>query len=177
MRVEITAGKTINSTAIVATPAGINGAIQFNDNGSFSASNNLLWDNVNSVLIITGSVGINNGSPSRSLAIGVAGDGSSAIANQWELYSDARLKENIIALSYGLSEILLLNPVSFNYIRDYDKKIHLGLIAQEVKEIIPEAVNYDGEYFSLDYLGLIGVLINAIKELHERIKQLEENGS
>ena len=81
--------------------------------------------------------------------------------------SDSRLKEDVVNLSYGMNEIKTLRPVSFHWIdkskRGAQKEI--GLIAQEVKDIIPEVVgeNYDKTY-SIDYPKLVSVLIKGMKE-------------
>lgn len=99
--------------------------------------------------------------------------------------SDRRLKENINALSYGLNEIEKLEPVSYKLKRDLDEeKTQTGLIAQDVKKIIPEIVKefdyeYDEEnktyqkrsvdYLSIDYIALVPVLINGIKEQQQQI--------
>jgi hypothetical protein len=103
----------------------------------------------------------------------------------WNTYSDQRIKEDILPLSYGLNEILQLKPVSYN---QYDSEIiddtlvlketykaTIGLIAQEVNNSIPEsvAVGNDTELWGLDYTKLIPVLVKAIQELSEKIKILE----
>ena len=79
--------------------------------------------------------------------------------------SDIRLKENIKPINYGLNTILKLNPVTFEW-KDDRVGVNLGLIANEVKEYIPEIVNRtkDGLY-SLNYKTLIPVLIKAIQEI------------
>jgi hypothetical protein len=103
--------------------------------------------------------------------------------------SDVRLKQNISTIETGLDKILALNPVKFNWIEGFepseDGKDMLGFIAQEVEQIIPEAV----EDFSKNSLTIgetiidnplrvnekfiIPVLVKAIQELETRIKQLE----
>lgn len=82
--------------------------------------------------------------------------------------SDQRLKKNIKPSRYGLAEVLRLNPVVFNWIDDtrLGEQPEIGLLAQEVLEVIPEVVgsNNDG-MLSIDYPKLVVVLINAIQEL------------
>ena len=96
--------------------------------------------------------------------------------------SDSNMKQNIQPIEYGLCNILLLNPISFNWNSNIQYKFgpqrEIGLIAQEVKEIIPEIVgrNIDGIY-SLDYSRLVPVLIKAITELNERITYLENKNT
>ena len=57
-------------------------------------------------------------------------------------------------------------------------KKHLGLIAQEVNEILPEVVSKDGnDLLTISYVNIIGVLIESIKELKEKVELLESNMS
>jgi hypothetical protein len=89
--------------------------------------------------------------------------------------SDIRLKKNIHDLPYGLKEVMKLHPVSYNWIDSSSKANKIGLIAQEVKNIIPEVVIGDAqkEKLGMNYAEMVPVLINAIKELHLEIAHLE----
>ncbi len=91
--------------------------------------------------------------------------------------SDARQKENVESITYGLESLNRLRPVSHTWIGSTNQKKSLGFIAQEVEEVIGELVNtsMDGEreIKALDYNGLIPVLIKAVQELSEKVKQLE----
>jgi hypothetical protein len=89
--------------------------------------------------------------------------------------SDYRLKTDIIPLSYGLTEILNLNPKKYKLLSD--EKIYYGLIAHEVQEQLPElvngqkdAINSNNEpmYQGIDYVKITPVLINAIQELNAK---------
>jgi hypothetical protein len=98
--------------------------------------------------------------------------------------SDRREKKNINALHYGLAEVLQMQPVSFNWKNKNNPDLKLGLIAQELQELIPEVVQshaweideLSGELSKkeLDRLGvyysdLVPVLIKAIQEQQEMI--------
>lgn len=85
--------------------------------------------------------------------------------------SDKHLKENIRTLPYGLQEVMRLRPVAYSWKSDASSK-KIGLIAQEVQQVIPEVVS-DGEYLGLNYGELVPVLINAIQEQEKNIRQLE----
>lgn len=89
--------------------------------------------------------------------------------------SDLRLKKNIHHLPYGLNEIMKLNPVSYNWIDAANTGNKIGLIAQDVKKIIPEVVigNEEKENLGMNYADMVPVLINAIKELKGQIEELE----
>jgi hypothetical protein len=91
--------------------------------------------------------------------------------------SDERLKENIIPLEYGLEQVKKIKTYKFNY-KDRPQDIHPGVIAQEIEEIIPEVVyniEMDGDtYKAVRYQQLVPVLIEAIKELSEKVIVLEK---
>lgn len=92
--------------------------------------------------------------------------------------SDINAKKDIEELRYGLEEVKKLRPVSFNWKTLVNSHKSLGLIAQDVKSIIDEVVYADDSpegkgALSIGYINLIPVLINAIKELDAKVKQLE----
>ena len=83
--------------------------------------------------------------------------------------SDARLKSNIISLGSTLSKLLLLDGKSYKMNIDGDQKI--GVLAQDVQKVFPELVTKgDNEMLAVNYLGLVPVLINALKEQHKEIE-------
>lgn len=93
--------------------------------------------------------------------------------------SDKRLKQNINNFKYGLNEINKLNPVSFQYKDSKDNSIKFGYIAQEVKEIIPEAVETQKDGYLGMYPDKIDVVaVKAIQELYQMVinqqTQIEE---
>ncbi|MGN6618354.1 MAG: tail fiber domain-containing protein, partial [Ilyomonas sp.] len=90
--------------------------------------------------------------------------------------SDRRTKKNIHQLKYGLKEILSLQPVSYNWKDPSHKEDKIGLIAQDVKKVVPEVVVGDEskEMLGLNYAELVPVLINAIKEQQKQIEELKE---
>jgi hypothetical protein len=81
--------------------------------------------------------------------------------------SDARMKKGVTNLRYGLRELMQLRPVSFEWKEKNDGQQHLGFIAQETEQIIPEAVtratNPDTP-IGMNYTTLIPVVIKAIQE-------------
>jgi hypothetical protein len=89
--------------------------------------------------------------------------------------SDANLKTNIHASPYGLNEVMQLNPVQYNWKEKPDAKKEVGLLAQDVLKLIPEAVVVpeDGSAMGMKYSELIPVLIKAIQEQQIRIDNLE----
>lgn len=89
--------------------------------------------------------------------------------------SDFRLKKNILPLQYGLQEILQLVPVSYDW-KDNSGTNKIGLIAQEVKKVIPQVVvgEENKENLGMNYAELVPVLINAIKELKAELNETKK---
>ncbi len=89
--------------------------------------------------------------------------------------SDANLKTNIQPSPYGLNEVLQLNPVQYNWKEQPEGKKEVGLLAQEVLKLIPEAVVVpeDGSAMGMKYSELIPVLIKAIQELKKELETLK----
>lgn len=91
--------------------------------------------------------------------------------------SDVRYKDRIAPLSYGLPEVLALQPVQHGY-NELSKleREHLygGFIAQDVQKVMPIAVgmNSDG-YLTLADRPIIGAIVNAIRTLDERLNSIE----
>jgi hypothetical protein len=82
--------------------------------------------------------------------------------------SDARLKQNIKPVTSALEAITKLQGVTFEW-KDPNTGVgrKIGLIAQDVEKVYPEAITFYGneKYRILDYAGLTGALVEAIKEL------------
>jgi hypothetical protein len=95
--------------------------------------------------------------------------------------SDLQLKDNIADLSLSLSNnLMLLNPVKYNYKDDEKRKEHFGFIAQDVEKLFPNLVNTvsvpiaDEEVpvKSVNYLEMVPVLLLKIKDLQNQIDAL-----
>lgn len=83
--------------------------------------------------------------------------------------SSLAMKENILPLSSQLNKVLSLRPVGYNKI--YSSEYEVGLIAEEVAEIIPEVVTEGNT--SIQYTRLVPSLIKSIQELSEEINILK----
>ena len=84
-------------------------------------------------------------------------------------YSDMNLKTDIRPIDNPLSKVCDLRGVYFTK----DGEAGTGVIAQEVENILPEVVK-DGEYKSVAYGNMVGILIEAIKELKKEVETLKE---
>jgi len=91
-------------------------------------------------------------------------------ATDFNSASDLSLKTNIQSISNPIDKILQINGVTFNW-RENNKP-SVGIIAQEIEKVFPELVNGENPK-TVNYNGLIGLLIEAIKELNEEVKNLK----
>ena len=166
-----------------------------NGNDSFSAGSG-----GNSSLIINGGGRTTYGfefycNGERLNAFDGEGEAYKPGGGSWADISDSRIKQNVADYTAGLDEIVQLQPVTYNFIpetgRNPDITYH-GLIAQDVEEIMPELVITGrstpwgrlqmqgsagiGDWEDLrvvDPSPLVYALINAVKELAERVTALE----
>ena len=102
-------------------------------------------------------------------------DGSATLSGDLTINSDARLKSNIISLGSTLAKLLLIDGKSYT-MKSNESKSKIGVLAQDVQKAFPELVkttNNKDKTLSVNYQGLIPVLINAIKEQQEQIKKLK----
>jgi hypothetical protein len=130
------------------------------------------------------------------LGVGISASGNAgeirATGDVTAYYSDKRLKENIVTIENALEKLNRLNGTyyysnklaeQFGYI---NKKRQVGLIAQEVEEVVPEAIaiapfdaNLHGHsksgdrYLTVRYEKIIPLLIQALKEQEEQIEYLK----
>ncbi len=110
-----------------------------------------------------------------SNAFEVKYDGSATLAGDLTVNSDARLKSNIISLGSTLSKLMQIDGKSYT-MKSNEKENKIGLLAQEILEVFPELVKEGDDKngtLSVNYQGLVPVLINAIKEQQTQIDELK----
>ncbi|MCO6174107.1 tail fiber domain-containing protein [Flavobacterium sp. NRK F10] len=119
-----------------------------------------------------GALGIATTAPNYTLEVN--GDAAKPGGGTFIATSDSRLKQNINPYTKGLDEVLLINPVTYQYNKQsgFDTKpVYTGVIAQELKEIAPEMVGTftkdNTEYYNVDTSALTFMLVNSIKKLSE----------
>ena len=116
--------------------------------------------------------GNDGGTSITALRIDMSNAGAATFNNNVTAFSDERLKDNIETLENGLSKVEQLRGVTYTR----NEKKNIGVIAQEVEKILPEVVlTADDEMGtkSVDYSRLTAVLIEAVKDLSDRVKELE----
>ena len=91
--------------------------------------------------------------------------------------SDIRYKTNLLPVSNVLSSLLALNPIYYNWKKDfkgYTDQRQIGFSAQEVEKMYPEMVQTDANgYKAIDYSRLTPVLVEAVKEQQKEIEVLK----
>lgn len=115
-----------------------------------------------------GNVGIGTTNPTEKLHVvgNICATGTIAAC------SDSRFKTNVTPLDRALDKIEKLRPVAYDWKRDeypdrdFSDRRQIGLIAQELREILPEAVQEGSDgYLAVDYSRLTPVLVEAVREL------------
>jgi len=102
-------------------------------------------------------------------------DGSATLSGELTIESDARLKTNITTLGNTLSKLLLIDGKTYT-LKSQESIEKFGLLAQEVQKIFPELVKQTGDEdgtLSINYQGLVPILINAIKEQQKELESLQ----
>jgi hypothetical protein len=84
-------------------------------------------------------------------------------------YSDIRLKKDLVQIPDALEKVRQLTGYTYTRIDTGEKQT--GLVAQDVQKVLPEAV-LEGEHLSLAYGNLVGLLVEAIKELEVQVAEL-----
>jgi len=146
-------------------------------------NNDLLFrtNNANRMVIENnGEVGIGTTSPTALLEVN--GTVAKKIGGGvWTATSDLRLKQNIRDYQEGLSEVLEIRPVKYQYNEKSGHEtsvVHIGVIAQELKKIAPHMVSAyekDGEeYLQVDNSAMTYMLINAVKEQQKMLDQYQQ---
>ncbi len=125
------------------------------------------------VVMRDGTVGIGTTTPANILTV-EQGSSTDPIADGWTTYSSKRWKTNIEPVEGALEKVQRLRGVSFDW--KSDGRHDIGLIAEEVGEVIPEVVAYEANGTharSVDYGRLVALLIEATKEQQKTIQQLK----
>lgn len=136
--------------------------------------------------IVSSSTPLNHGGVSDGSYCHYFFNGSTAVGaitptGTYTAISDGTLKSNQQPLTYGLADVLKLQPKSYTFDPETTQRealglapvARIGLISQEVKAVIPEAAPDLEGSVGLDYNALIPVLINAIHELSAEIDALK----
>ena len=145
------------------------GNVTINYNNNSNSNYQVLWGSGNGVF---GTAEIYVNPYYDSLNIG----GNFYAGGNVTAYSDARLKDNIELIPHAIEKVQAIRGVTFtrNDAKEEDRnKRHTGIIAQELLEVLPEAVSLDHKgIYSVAYGNIVGLLIEAIKEQQTQIEEL-----
>ena len=123
------------------------------------------------VIFPSGNIGIGVTRPENLLTIKRSSE-TNPIADGWTTYSSRRWKTEIKPIDGALEKVQRLRGVSFDW--RADGKHDIGLIAEEVGEVVPEVVAYEEngrDAKSVDYARLVPLLVESIKEQQEVIRK------
>jgi hypothetical protein len=162
---------------LFGTPlANLGGAVIFNSNAVPSGLEFRTNTNDFAVAITAaGRMGIGTAAVSNILTLpNIASVNGQGLANAWAIYSSRRWKTNVATITDPIGKVQRLRGVTYDW--KANGKHDVGLIAEEVGDVIPEIVRYEEngvDAQSLDYSRLVAVLIEAVKEQQRRIESLE----
>jgi len=156
------------------------GDIQISDDGtsignlSNVSTNFVVQSNVSDAdLLIKGNDG---GSSITACTFDMSAAGAATFNNDVTAFSDVRLKQEIDTIDNALKRVTSMRGVFFDR-KDNSEVRQTGVIAQEVEPFLPEVVRQtkdDNKIKSVAYGNMVGVLIEAIKELNAKIEKLQD---
>jgi hypothetical protein len=158
----------IDATDDIFLDAG-GGDIVLRDDGTQFGS---LTNSSGNIVIKSGSSTMLTGSNANASFSGTISSASSITASgDITAFSDMRIKHDIETIEGALAKVSDMRGV---YYKRNNGEAGTGVIAQEVENILPEVVK-DGEYKSVAYGNMVGILIEAIKELKAEVEKLKES--
>jgi hypothetical protein len=97
--------------------------------------------------------------------------GNLTVAGDISALSDSRLKANLTQIPTALDKVDALT--GYTFMRIDTGRQQMGLLAQDVKKVCPEVVEDSGDYMTVAYGNLVGLLVEAIKELRSEVNTLK----
>ena len=129
------------------------------------------FNNNANLLIQSGGTTCVTFSGANSTFSGTINSGAITSSGDVTAFSDMRIKHDIETIEGALAKVSDMRGV---YFKRNNGEAGTGVIAQEVENILPEVVK-DGEYKSVAYGNMVGILIEAIKELKAEVEKLKES--
>ena len=173
---------TVDEDVTIAGDLTVNGS--FTGSGSTTAArtaisggNGISYDNSTGVITLNGTpalVGLSSlSSNGNSLTGNLSVSGAITAGGNVTAFSDARLKENVETIEGALDKVSQMRGVMY----DKDGERGTGVIAQEMQQVMPEVVmdSGRGDYLSVAYGNIVGVLIEAVKELKAELDEYKSN--
>ena len=155
-------GKTSENIAVAGNEFGKSGYVQATRDGSTALYLNRLSN--------TGTIALFQQASNTKGSIDLSASGTT-----YTTTSDIRLKQDIEPLE-ATDKLMAMNPVSYAWKADPDGPRSMGFIAQEMQEIMPDAVSTgedDDAMMSMDYGRITPILVSALQDAHKKIEELE----
>ncbi len=167
--------------------------IDLGDNNTYFSSQNtgdILFDiNLDETCVLeamhivgaTGNVGI--GTPAPTALLSVNGSANKSGSPNWTVFSDERLKQNIIPFNEGLEKLLQIDPITFQYNGKggiTSKETYVGIVAQQIRKILPYTIkevkmrmdpkdsSSIENILEFDPNAITYIIINSVKELNQQ---------
>ena len=185
---------TVDENATIAGNLTVSGSLSLGGGGlttsAVAEGSNLYFTNARARAALSGGTGIsyNNSTGAITCTIDTPAEvglgnlssngnslsGSFTATGNITAYSDERLKENVQTIEGALDKVSQMRGVTYNYKSELnDGQRGTGVIAQEMQQVMPEVVE-EGEYLSVAYGNIVGVLIEAVKELKAELDKCKK---
>jgi hypothetical protein len=165
-------GLTSTTWAVEATSINTPGKVVARDASGDFAAQCISADTIR-VLSTTAASSMDTGALIVTGGVGVSGD---VHADSLYADSDRRLKRDISVIddTESLQIVSQLSPCRYSYTRDESARRRVGLIAQELKELVPEAVKESLEtgFLSVDMQQLVPLVAGSVCAVHKRIEEV-----
>ena len=152
---------TVGNSTILNTCGNTGGALTINKSSSCAQTSGDL-------VAINGETGMS----ALNVTAGTVNVAESITCGSLTETSDARFKTNVRPLVGALDTVKQLNGVRFSWTNKSSPNEQIGLLAQDVQQILPEVVHETHDTLSVSYTNIIAVLIEAVKELSQQVEEL-----
>ena len=149
-----------NIRSVGSVVPGSNTQLIFNNSGVLGASSGMTWN------------GTTLTATNLAATTAITAGGNITASGNVTAYSDRSLKRDIQTIEHALELVGKMRGVTFEMINTGQQGV--GVVAQEVQEVVPQVVQNNNGILSVAYGNLVGVLIEAMKELAARVETLEK---
>lgn len=162
-----------NSFAPTLTGTGASGTWSINITGNAATATS-----ATSATTATTANSLNTGNNYQMNALGVGTSNTTAgtiyATGDITAFSDVRVKDNIEVIVNALDKVSMIRGVTFTRKDSANQNRHAGVIAQEVEKVLPEVVTEsDSGMKGVAYGNMVGLLVEAIKELRQEVSNLK----
>jgi hypothetical protein len=154
-----------NIRSVGSVVPGSNTQVIFNSSGALGASSGMTWNGT------TFTANAISSTTTIAATTAITAGTTITAAGNITAFSDRSLKRDIQTIEHALELVGKMRGVTFEMINTGEQGI--GVVAQEMQEIVPQVVQDNNGVLSVAYGNLVGVLIEAVKELKARIEVLE----